>query len=122
MASGGTNSPAGKGKHSIHRRSLLVVGKDLGDLTAYRSFLERSGCQVFACSSYEQAVRSLQSKAFDFVLLGSLLVALQWGRRPAKVSVARTPARKRSASHRLPIQATARLRGATRARTYNKTY
>jgi CheY-like chemotaxis protein len=118
MAADSTDSLVVKGKQSIRRRSLLVVGKDLGDLTTYRSFLERSGCQVVACSSYEQAVRSLESKAFDFVLFGSLLVALDWGRRaPAKVSVARTPARKRSASHRLPIQATARLRGATRART-----
>ncbi len=118
MALDGTNNPAGKGKQSIHRRSLLVIGEGLGDLTACRSFLEISGCQVFACSSYEQAVRSLESQAFDFVLLGSLLVALQWGRRaPAKVSVARTPAHKRSASHHLPIQATTRLRGAARART-----
>jgi PleD family two-component response regulator len=102
MPSGGTNRPVGRGKQSIHRRSLLVVGEDLGDLTACRSFLERSGYQVFACSSYEQAVRSLQSEAFDFVLLGSLLVALEWGRR---LSVARAPALKRRVSHHLPDQA-----------------
>jgi hypothetical protein len=90
MVSENTNSQAGKGKQSIHRRRLLVVGKGLGDLTACRSVLERSGCQVFACSSYEQAVRSLEYQAFDFVLLGSVLVALEWGRRaPAKVSVAK---------------------------------
>jgi len=105
MASDGTNGPVGKGKQSMHRRSLLVVGEDLGDLTAYRLFLEGSGCQVVACSSYEQAARSLQSRAFDFVLLGSLLVALEWSRRaPAQVSVARAPAHKQRVSHHLPHQ------------------
>ena len=93
MTSDGTNSPVVKGRQSIHRRSLLVVGEDLGELPACRLSLERSGCQVVACSSYEQAARYLQSEALDFVLLGSLLVALEWGRRaPAKVSVARAPA------------------------------
>ena len=115
MASESTNSPAGKEKQSIYRPSLLVVGEDLRDLAVYRLFLERSGCQVFACSSYAQAVRSLQSKAFDFVLLGSLLVALEWGRRAtAKVSIARTPAHKRRVSHHLSAQATTRLRQASR--------
>jgi hypothetical protein len=106
MTSGGTNSSVVKGEQSIHHHRLLVLGEDLGDQTAFRSFLETSGCQVVACSSYEQAVRFLQSEAFDFVLLGSLLVALEWGRRaPARVSVARAPAHKRRASYHLPEQA-----------------
>ena len=105
MTSGGTNSSVVKGEQSIHHHRLLVLGEDLGDQTAFRSFLETSGCQVVACSSYEQAVRSLQSEAFDFVLLGSVLVALEWGRRaPAKVSIGRAPAHRRRVSHHSPHQ------------------
>ena len=93
MASESTNSPVTKGKQSIHRRRLLVVGKNLEGLTARGAFLEGSGYQVFTCCSHNQAVRSLQSEVFDFVLLSqgsrSQLVALDWGQRaPAKVSAA----------------------------------
>jgi hypothetical protein len=105
MVSDRANSPLVKRGRPIHRR-LLVVWQDIGDLAVCRSFLERSGCQVVACSSYEQVVHSLQSEAFDFVLLGSLLVALEWGRpAPAKVNVARAPIYKRRISHHLPGQA-----------------
>jgi hypothetical protein len=109
MVSGRTNGPVADGKQSIQRRRLLVVGKNLGGLTARSAFLESFGYQVVACSSHEQAVRSMQSEVFDFVLLNqgsrSLLVALDWGRRaPAKVTVARAPALKRRVSHHSPGQ------------------
>jgi hypothetical protein len=92
MASNSTSSPLVKGKQSIHQRRLLVVGKNLRGPAARGAFLESFGYQVVACASHDQAVRSLQSEVFDFVLLSqgnrSLLVALDWGRLPpAKVSV-----------------------------------
>jgi hypothetical protein len=102
MATENTNIPVVKGK-GIRRRKLLVVGKSLGDLTARGVFLESFGYQVVACSSHAQAVRSMQSEAFDFVLLiqGSRfqLVALDWGQGPAKVSVTRARGGKGSVSH-----------------------
>jgi len=93
MASDSTNSPATKRKQSVHRRRLLVVGENLGGLPARGAFLESLGYQVVTCCSQDEAVRSLQSQVFDFVLLSqgsrSQLVALDWGQRaPAKVSVA----------------------------------
>jgi len=93
MASDSTNSPVTKGTQSVHRRRLLVVGKNLGALTARGAFLESSGYQVVTCCSHDEAVRSLQSEVFDFVLLSqgsrSQLVALDWGQgAPATVSVA----------------------------------
>ena len=108
MASDSTNSPVVNGKQSIHRRRLLVVGNNVRGLAARGTFLESFDYQVVACSSHEQAVRSLQSEVFDFVLLSqgsrSQLVALDWGRRPsAKANVLRAPARKRR--HHLPGQA-----------------
>jgi len=103
MASDSTNSPVVNGNQSIHRRRLLVVGKEFRGLAARGAFLESFGYQVVACCSRDQAVRSLRSEVFDFVLLSqgnrSLLVALDWGQRPpAKVSVVRAPARKRRVS------------------------
>jgi hypothetical protein len=97
MASENTNIPVVKGK-DIRRRKLLVVGRSLGGLTARGLLLESFGYQVVACSSYAQAVRSMQSEAFDFVLLiqgsRSLLVALDWGQGSAKVSVTGARSRK----------------------------
>ena len=103
MASNSTGSPLLKGKQPIHPRRILVVGKTLRGLAARGVFLESFGYQVVACCSHDQAVRSLQSEVFDFVLLSqgnrSLLVALDWGGRPqAKVSVMRATARKRKFS------------------------
>jgi len=100
MASNGTSSPLASGKLSIHPRRLLVVGKNLPGLAVRGAFLESFGYQVVACCSRDQAVRSLQSEVFDFVLLSqgnrSQLVALDWGRRPpAKGIVMRATARKR---------------------------
>jgi hypothetical protein len=91
MTSGSISSPVAETDQSIQLRRLLVVGEDLGGLTASRPLLESLGYQIAACC-YEQAVRSLQSEAFDFVLLNqgsrSQLVALDWGRRvPTKPGV-----------------------------------
>ena len=109
MASENTNIPVTKGKDTC-RRKILVVGKSLGGLTARGVFLESFGYQVVACCSHAQAVRSMQSEAFDFVLLiqgsRSLLVALDWCRGgPAKVSVTRARSRKGRVSHHSPSQA-----------------
>jgi DNA-binding NtrC family response regulator len=54
------------------------VGEELGDLSAHRAFLETFGYQVCVCSSQEQAVRSLQSEVFDFVLLNQASPRLDW--------------------------------------------
>ncbi len=78
MASDTTNVPVADGKRSIQRRKLLVVGEDLGDLTACRAFFEIFGYHVVLCSSHERAVRSLQSEVFDFVLLNQGSPSLDW--------------------------------------------
>ncbi len=93
MASDSTKDAVAHGKQSIHRRRLLVVGEDLGGLAARGAFPESFGYQVVTCCSQDEAVRSLQSELFDFVLLSqgsrSQLVALDWGQRtPAQVSAA----------------------------------
>jgi len=78
MTSDTTSRPVTDGKHSIQRRRLLVVTEDLGDLTACRAFFEKFGYQVVACSSHEQAARSLRSEVFDFVLLNQGSPRLDW--------------------------------------------
>jgi DNA-binding NtrC family response regulator len=78
MVSDTTNVPVADRKQSIQRRRLLVVGEDLADLVACRAFFEPFGYQVAVCRSHEQAVRSLQSEVFDFVLLNQGSPRLDW--------------------------------------------
>jgi DNA-binding NtrC family response regulator len=78
MASDTTNGPLADGKPSIRRCRLLVVREDLADPAACRAFFEKFGYQVVACSSQEQAARSLRSEVFDFVLLNQGSPRLNW--------------------------------------------
>ena len=78
MALDTTNRPVTHGKQSIHRRRLLVVREDLGDLAACRLFFESFGYEVVTCSSHAQAARSLQAEGFDLVLLNQGSPRLDW--------------------------------------------
>jgi DNA-binding response OmpR family regulator len=53
---------------------ILLVDEDASDLKLYRLVLEGHGFEVLACASYEDGVRFLDAKPFDFVLVsqGSL--------------------------------------------------
>ena len=78
MKSDTTNGTFTHGKQSSRRHRLLVVGEELGDLTARSAVLETFGYQVRVCSSHEQAVHSLQSEGFDLVLLNQGSPRLDW--------------------------------------------
>ena len=69
MVSDDIKGPVENREQSLERRRLLVVGEDLGELTARRAFFEKLGHRVVVCPSHTHAVLSLQSEAFDFVLL-----------------------------------------------------
>ena len=91
MASDTTNVSVADGKQSVQRCRLLVVGEDLGDLVACRAFFEPFAYQVAVCRSHEQAVRSLQSEVFDFVLLNQGSPRLDWRGVQAIAIDKRTP-------------------------------
>ncbi len=78
MTSITTNIPGTDQKQSFREIKLLVVGEDLGLLTSRRAFLESLGYQVLVCSSHEQALRSLQSEVWSFVLLSQESPQLDW--------------------------------------------
>jgi DNA-binding NtrC family response regulator len=78
MVSDTLKGPVENRKQSLERRRLLVVGEDLGELTACRAFFEKFSFQVVASSTHAQAVRSLQSEGFHFVLLNQGSPRLDW--------------------------------------------
>jgi DNA-binding NtrC family response regulator len=54
---------------STRRNDVLLVHEDPGTLRYYRTILEEWGCQVRVCQSYQEAVGSLGSQVFDFVMV-----------------------------------------------------
>lgn len=48
---------------------VLVVDEDPGDLVYYRTVLQRAGCAVVTCSSYDEALGCLGAEHFDLVVL-----------------------------------------------------
>ena len=53
----------------IPRAKALLVFEDAGDLRFYRDILERCGYCVQTCNSYQEGVRCLANKPFDFVVV-----------------------------------------------------
>ncbi len=53
----------------VPRAKALLVHEDPGGLRFYRDILERCGYCVQACNSYQEGVRRLADKPFDFVMV-----------------------------------------------------
>lgn len=53
----------------LTKRSVLVVDEDMADLVYYRTVLQRAGCAVVTCSSYDEALECLEAEQFDLVVL-----------------------------------------------------
>ena len=56
-------------KSSMARGNVLVVDEDPADLVYYRTVLQRAGCAVVTCSSYDEALDCLEAEHFDLVVL-----------------------------------------------------
>jgi DNA-binding NtrC family response regulator len=51
------------------RGNVLVVDEDPADLVYYRTVLQRAGCPVVTCSSYDEALDCLGAENFALVVL-----------------------------------------------------
>lgn len=49
--------------------SVLVVDEDTADLVYYRTVLQRAGCAVVTCNSYNEALDFLGVERFDLIVL-----------------------------------------------------
>jgi len=64
----------------VTKGNVLVVDEDRGDLVYYRTVLQRMGCSVVTCGTYEEALDCLKSEPFDLVVLSQGSSAFE-GRR-----------------------------------------
>ncbi len=62
------------------RGKVLVVDEDTADLVYYRTVLQRAGCAVVTCNSYDEALDCIGSEHFDLVVLSQGSTAFE-GRR-----------------------------------------
>ncbi len=53
----------------MSRANVLVVDEDPADLVYYRTVLQRAGCAVVTCNSYDEALDCLGAEQFDLVVL-----------------------------------------------------
>jgi two-component system OmpR family response regulator len=79
-------------KHAQHQRpvtkgNVLVVDEDTADLVYYRTVLQRAGCTVVTCSSYDEALECLGAEHFDLVVLSQGSCAFE-GRRVLEKAIA----------------------------------
>ena len=51
------------------RGNVLVVDEDPADLVYYRTLLQRAGCAVVTCNSYDEAVNCIGAEDFDLIVL-----------------------------------------------------
>ena len=51
------------------RSNVLIVDDDPADLVYYRTVLQRAGCSVVTCSTYDDALECLRAEQFDLVVL-----------------------------------------------------
>lgn len=72
--------PASKG-------NVLVVDEDRADLVYYRTVLQRAGCAVVTCDSYDEALDCLRAEQFDLVVLSQGTSAFE-GRRVLEKAIA----------------------------------
>lgn len=67
--------------------NVLVVDEDPADLVYYRAVLQRVGCAVVACNSYDEALDCLGAEQFDLVVLSQGSAAFE-GRRVLERAIA----------------------------------
>lgn len=65
---------------TVIRGNVLVVDEDRADLVYYRTVLQRVGCTVVTCVSYDEALDCLDAESFDLVVLSQGSSAFE-GRR-----------------------------------------
>lgn len=65
---------------------VLVVDEDAADLVYYRTVLQRAGCAVVTCNSYDEALDCLGAERFDLVVLSQGSSAFE-GRRVLEKAV-----------------------------------
>jgi DNA-binding NtrC family response regulator len=58
----------------LTRRRVLLVEEDPRDLRNYAGILQEQGCDVRACASYSEGLRTVEMERFDFIIVnqGSL--------------------------------------------------
>lgn len=71
----------------LSRGSVLVVDEDPADLVYYRTVLQRAGCAVVTCGSYDEALNCLGAEHFDLVVLSQGSSSFE-GRRVLEKAVA----------------------------------
>lgn len=59
---------------------VLIVDEDAADLVYYRTVLQRAGCAVVTCNSYDEALDCLGAEHFDLIVLSQGSSAFE-GRR-----------------------------------------
>jgi DNA-binding NtrC family response regulator len=69
------------------RGNALVVDEDPADLVYYRTVLQRAGCEVVACNSYEEALDCLGADEFDLIVLSQGSSAFE-GRKVLEKAIA----------------------------------
>jgi DNA-binding NtrC family response regulator len=71
----------------VTKGNVLVVDEDTADLVYYRTVLQRAGCAVVTCSSYDEAMKCLRAEQFDLVVLSQGSSAFE-GRRVLEKTIA----------------------------------
>jgi len=56
-------------KRLTPKGNVLVVDEDTADLVYYRTVLQRAGCAVVTCNSYDEALDCLGAEHFDLIVL-----------------------------------------------------
>lgn len=69
------------------RGNVLVADEDTADLVYYRTVLQRAGCAVVTCGSYDEAMECLGAEHFDLVVLSQGSSAFE-GRRVLEKAIA----------------------------------
>jgi DNA-binding response OmpR family regulator len=64
-----TNQDSAQQTRQNHKGRILLVHDDPGSLMFHLMILHQQGFSVRSCSSYEEGIRSLDSEAFDFVIV-----------------------------------------------------
>ncbi len=74
------------------RSNVLVVDDDPADLVYYRTVLQRAGCSVVTCSTYDEALDCLKTEQFDLIVLSQGGQSFE-GRRVLEKSIELDPGR-----------------------------
>jgi two-component system, NtrC family, C4-dicarboxylate transport response regulator DctD len=56
-------------QHSCSPRTVLLVDEQCGELGCLVETLREHGCEVYSCTRYEEGLRQLESRFFDFVVV-----------------------------------------------------